>query len=493
MAFTQDTILTFLLKRNGKAKNSEFLSEFKGLLNCSDLEEKKQNRDLFKTFVNHVAVVKEIEGEKHIVLKKRYVHLLKEFQALRDQKTEFGEYPAVTPDSPGEQRGPCESEGAYRSNPANSKESSDLDNSKVQPLSNTNCDDCNCSTEPSAVELALERSVDMDSARLHTGTNILPCKVLQVNSSKDNEVSPSGHLFATDKVRATAPQKPFMLPLRMPPTTRPIIVDFPVVNAKDESSGTGSNDQDLEKSPRSKRRLFEEIQTPTSPHPERGLKNAKPTEEPKYSATVPLETSDHEWLVKSATGQWSQVHGLLLQDAQLALKKDFMSGFTVLHWAAKGGNLEMVGTIIELCQRDHTDFDINARSHGGYTALHIAAIHDHRRVMVLLVSDYGADIHIRDNNGKKPYHYLRQEVPADVRELLGEAQASPQEPVQEKSGDDHFAEISKGFSTIGRLFHKHKQRPGFQPVLEDVEDENEESLPRNRTFSDVFKQGLAPH
>ncbi|KAJ8408809.1 hypothetical protein AAFF_G00246270 [Aldrovandia affinis] len=207
----------------------------------------------------------------------------------------------------------------------------------------------------------------------------------------------------------------------MPPPPRQINPEVPELKVK--PSGTLNEDQDLEKSPRTKRRLFEEVLTPSSPHPRRAFKNAKPVDEPKYSATVPLESTEHEWLVKSATGHWSQVHGLLLQDAELAQKKDFMSGFTALHWAAKSGNSKMVRTIIDLCQRDHDDYDVNTKSHGGYTALHIAAIHNREEVMALLVQDYDANKNVRDNNGKKPYHYLQEGVSAEVRELLDEAVA----------------------------------------------------------------------
>ncbi|XP_064205933.1 ankyrin repeat domain-containing protein SOWAHA-like [Anguilla rostrata] len=516
MALTQETIMIYLLKRDGKAKNSEFLSEFKGPLNCSDLAEKKQNRDLFKTFVNNVAVVKEIDGEKHIVLKKRYSHLLKEIPTLTDQRTEFGESSDASPDAPAELSGPCDGEGNESSNLAKQKENSNLDNSNASPLADTDCGDSNSDSnsdkEPSPVERALQRSRDMDSVRLHTGTqnvsSIQSCKVLH-NSLKDNEAKPSvsqaGRTDGTAKSGATAPQKPYMLPLRMPPPpARKVIADVPEPGAKDKPPGTVNHGRELDRSPRTKRRPFEELQPPGSPHPRRCQKSAKPAEEAKYSATVPLESKEHEWLVKSAAGHWSQVHGLLLRDAELGLKKDFMSGFTALHWAAKGGHCEMVRTIVELCRRGRADFDVDARSHGGYTALHVAAIHDRRAAIVLLARDFGADVHVRDNGGKKARHYLRADAPDEVRELLGEPRAEPRERPQERDGgDEHLADVPRGLGTIGRLFQphaagprrRHRQRPGFLSVTcEDVEDEGEESPPRNRSFSDLFKHGaLAPH
>ncbi len=77
MALTQEAILNTLLEGKGKMKNSDLLFKFKELLNCSDPAEKKQNRDLFKTFVNNIAVVKDFPDAKYIVLRKVYKHLLK--------------------------------------------------------------------------------------------------------------------------------------------------------------------------------------------------------------------------------------------------------------------------------------------------------------------------------------------------------------------------------------------------------------------------------
>uniref|UniRef100_A0A8C2WIF7 Uncharacterized protein n=1 Tax=Cyclopterus lumpus TaxID=8103 RepID=A0A8C2WIF7_CYCLU len=103
-----------------------------------------------------------------------------------------------------------------------------------------------------------------------------------------------------------------------------------------------------------------------SPQLRRPAKSNKEPEEPnetRVSSLFPLEQSD-------------QVYGLLLRDNQLAEKRDFMSGFTALHWAAKCGNSEMLVKIIDLSRQGGVGVDINAKTHGGYTPLHIAALHD---------------------------------------------------------------------------------------------------------------------
>ncbi|CAB1316793.1 unnamed protein product [Coregonus sp. 'balchen'] len=255
----------------------------------------------------------------------------------------------------------------------------------------------------------------------------------------------------------------------------------------------GSTDQDAHRS-RTKRRPSSGSVGLSSPLPRRAVKITKPSDEPKYTSTVPLEEKEHEWLVRCAAGHWRQVYGLLLRDTQLAEKKDFMSGFTALHWAAKCGNSEMVGKIIDISRQGGMDLDVNARTYGGYTPLHIAALHDQEFVLAMLVREYGADVNIRDNCGKKPYHYLHKGISAEVKELLGDM-VQPQEVIQpEREELDIFPEFSKGLHTISRLFNphvekkkKHKQRPSFYSLVDDPREERDESSFNHRDDSDAFK------
>nr|XP_034980050.1 ankyrin repeat domain-containing protein SOWAHD-like [Zootoca vivipara] len=47
----------------------------------------------------------------------------------------------------------------------------------------------------------------------------------------------------------------------------------------------------------------------------------------------------------------------------------------------------------------------------GYTPLHIAALHGHRRLMELLIWTHGANQDIRDYSGRLAKHYLCVETP----------------------------------------------------------------------------------
>ncbi|KAG1962923.1 ankyrin repeat domain-containing protein SOWAHD [Pimephales promelas] len=196
--------------------------------------------------------------------------------------------------------------------------------------------------------------------------------------------------------------------------------------------------------------------------------------EAKDSDGIPLGSVKHQWLVKSATGGWRQIHSLLLQDPQLAEKRNFMSGFTILHWAAKSGNGEMVCKVIDLSRQSGAGIDVNAKSYDGYTPLHIAAIHSRERVCSLLVCEYGASTSIRDNSGKKPYHYLSQDVSTEIRKMLGDPRCLRQDARSDLKEHQNPSDLHKGFNTLSKLFQPHvaghkeksRRRPSFHFVRE---------------------------
>lgn len=137
------------------------------------------------------------------------------------------------------------------------------------------------------------------------------------------------------------------------------------------------------------------------------------------SSTVPLDPAEHDWIVKSASGSWLQVYGLFNQDPQLALRKDFISGNTVLHWFAKHGAIDMFHKFVVGARKAGVEIDFNIKSNGGYTPLHIAAIHGHQNVAAMLVEKLRANVKLRDNSGKRAWQYLNCNTSGEVWRLLG--------------------------------------------------------------------------
>uniref|UniRef100_A0A8C6LHA5 Sosondowah ankyrin repeat domain family member Ab n=1 Tax=Nothobranchius furzeri TaxID=105023 RepID=A0A8C6LHA5_NOTFU len=291
-----ESVLSFLLDRGGKVRNSELVNHFKSLISGGgDPAEKQHNRELFKRLVNSVAVVRQLDDVKFVVVKKRYQDFVKEDAEGDAQNAQMDESFARTPPV----RVPAEPD----------RRTTKEDNNKGRVEESRSLSD---STALRVLSLSGEQ----------------PCGAVMN--------PPGSHLVR----------------------------------------------------PQSKTRAADEAS--------------------KYSESVPLDPLAHEWLVKCAAGLWGQIYALMLRDTRLVQRKDFMSGFTALHWAAKAGNRDMVLKLMEISNRKDTRVNVNSKSHGGYTPLHIAAMHGHDEVMVLLVQHYGANVNERDNNGKKAFHYLQK-------------------------------------------------------------------------------------
>ncbi|KAF6133064.1 sosondowah ankyrin repeat domain family member B [Phyllostomus discolor] len=147
------------------------------------------------------------------------------------------------------------------------------------------------------------------------------------------------------------------------------------------------------------------------------------------SCAVPLDAREHEWIVKLATGSWIQVLALFWEDPQLALHKDFLTGYTALHWIAKHGNLRALQDLVSGTQKAGIALDVNVKSSCGYTPLHLAAIHGHQGVMKLLVQGLASRVNVRDSSGKKPWQYLSSNTSGEIWQLLGAPRGKPIFPV----------------------------------------------------------------
>lgn len=103
---------------------------------------------------------------------------------------------------------------------------------------------------------------------------------------------------------------------------------------------------------------------------------------------------------------------LIDKDRELIDKKDYFTGYAAVHWSVKHARNDVTRWLFGL------NADVNLRTNGGYTPLHIAAMHQRISSILLLVNDYGADINLRDYSGRKASHYLKLETPDEIKELL---------------------------------------------------------------------------
>ncbi|GAB0195828.1 ankyrin repeat domain-containing protein SOWAHA [Grus americana] len=467
---TPAAVLGFLQERGGRVRNTELVSTFRPLLEAGgDAAARAERRERFKAAVNAVAVVKERDGTKFVVLRRE----------LR---------PAPPPGDDG---------GAPVPAPDPIPDPvPDLDPVPIpDPVS-----------DPVSIPVPIPDPVP-------TG-RLSPAPPEEVPSPR--AVSELRGLFQGGGGGVPLPaggggsrreplSKPCMLPVRcvLPPTA----ATTTAVGPPEELGSPLSPPQP------------EEEAGSRSPGLRRGPKNHRASEE---VAAVPLEEAEHQWLVMVAGGQWTQqLHGLLLSDASLAARRDFISGFTALHWAAKSGNCDMVTNLIRAAEKGGVHVNVDARSHSGYTALHLAAIHGQEKIITMLVYSYHAKTDLRDYSGKKPHHYLKEGTSSAVRRLLGDPSLShnvePSVPIKKStklaasilsststflgviSDDMAFYDLTKGLrkpSSLNKLLaattgprRKPKTRGGFpsySSLSEVAEEEEEEVVVKRRPVSELF-------
>ncbi|KAM6071905.1 LOW QUALITY PROTEIN: ankyrin repeat domain-containing protein SOWAHB [Theristicus caerulescens] len=145
---------------------------------------------------------------------------------------------------------------------------------------------------------------------------------------------------------------------------------------------------------------------------------SSPRNVPSRGLLVPLGQREHAWLVAVSAGCWARVRGLFLEEPELALQRDFMSGFTVLHWLAKHGDGPGLQELAAAARQAGLALDVDARSGCGYTPLHLAAIHGHQLVIKVLVLQLGCQVQVRDSSGRRPWEYLGSSTSGEIWQLL---------------------------------------------------------------------------
>ncbi|XP_040470334.1 ankyrin repeat domain-containing protein SOWAHD isoform X1 [Falco naumanni] len=145
----------------------------------------------------------------------------------------------------------------------------------------------------------------------------------------------------------------------------------------------------------------------------------KPEQSPEV-LSLALDPLEHEWLLTVAQGDADNIIRLLDLDPSLLTRKDFVTGFTAIHWLAKHGHHESFIQVISHAQKRGYPVDVNIpTASGGLTPLHLAALQGHELLIKVLVGAYGADTSRRDHNGRKAWQYLRADTSRELKELAG--------------------------------------------------------------------------
>ncbi|XP_046725681.1 ankyrin repeat domain-containing protein SOWAHC isoform X1 [Silurus meridionalis] len=326
---SEASLLDYIHSSGGKVKNADLLKTFKQFVNHNDLLLRAKYREDFKVIIDRIAVCKTENGEKYLILKKKYKQLMQERESE----------PAVS------------GQGVKRKT------------NQVEW----------CVGPTITVTDARDRDRD-ESKDVHLQSGILKRNTNQVEWC----VGPT--ITVTDA--------------QEPDEGEDVTVDYHSVEnpepLSEENPEPTDTEDDLDKDSGSKSESEQEEESTGS----------------VGSANVALDPIEKEWIYSAACGRLSHLTQLLKQDASLANKKDFTSGFTALHWAAKHGKEDMAVAMAK------AGADVNIKAHG-YTPLHIAALHRHMHIFNLLVQTYGAKENVRDYSGHLASHYLNLQKAED--------------------------------------------------------------------------------
>lgn len=133
-------------------------------------------------------------------------------------------------------------------------------------------------------------------------------------------------------------------------------------------------------------------------------------------ALYPME---HVWMLSAVEGNYETIREFISADPHLLTRKDFISGYSVLHWLAKRGQDETLLKLLRYAESAGIPVNVNVRGSGGLTPLHVASMHRQYTVIKVLVGAFGANVDAMDYNGKRAWQYLKGDAPLEMKELLG--------------------------------------------------------------------------
>ncbi|NXB59030.1 SWAHB protein, partial [Struthidea cinerea] len=465
---SQEAVLDFLWAAGGRAPNTALLRHFQRFLRDPALTEqqRRERREYFKSLVNSLATVPPAAApgaSKDIVLRRRYRDLLD----------------AVPPRSLSP---PLPAAGLPSARPSRSRTpplplGPEMPPPYRPPLSRTDLPPSRSLPLLSAPEvLPLSRSLQAlpaspsSSPLLLSGPEVLPSTRLPPSQSRSLQQLPTRP--SPDLPRGSrgptprGPTQPQVLrlypcqsltlpsgPAILPPTRPPPPQSLP--QSRTLPSPSRSLQPPLARPPPSQSLLpaqgpavpqvpesqppeplpvfrsircqlaLTEVQgTPPSLHDDCGrqprsvLSKSSPRNAASRGPLVPLGQREHAWLVAVSAGCWAQVRALFLEEPELALQRDFISGFTVLHWLAKHGDGPGLQELAAAARQVGLALDVDARSGCGYTPLHLAAIHGHQLVIKVLVLQLGCQVQVRDGSGRRPWEYLGSSTSGEIWQLL---------------------------------------------------------------------------
>ncbi|XP_011056021.1 PREDICTED: ankyrin repeat domain-containing protein SOWAHB isoform X1 [Acromyrmex echinatior] len=392
-----EEIRNYLLENGGTARNHDLVKHFKRFL--TDPETRVEARNRFKEYVNTLATIKNEEGEKYLVLKKKYRQPFLDLSPPKQAGSPLATSNLTTPVSPLREPPP------YRPPPP-------------APLSPSSSNS-HVSLEESATPISTrEKNDESEPSSSMSSPPVPPRRKSQDKLKVENKEN-------VDRNRNSS---------------------LEAVIKEDEAIITTNSSSAEQLSVRERMQRFNRMASETDLHvrhndatiPARKRTDKGADEDDSASVASQLDGKSREWLVRASQGDYQALAKLAAEEPRLTRLKDPTSGYTALHWGAKHGN----ENIVKLIAGTYKDYikSVNETTNGGYTPLHIAMQFGHENIFNLLVQVYGANQDIRDYSGRKARQYLASQEAAVSQDTFHKIKARKK-----------HAEKDLGFLRIGSL------------------------------------------
>ncbi|XP_070694766.1 ankyrin repeat domain-containing protein SOWAHC [Pempheris klunzingeri] len=400
---TEQAVQEFLMERGGRVQQMELIDHFLSIWEKNDQSKEAADREVLKRVVDSVGFVKVENGVKFVCL-----------------NSEGSAESMMRTDTDGHDHAECNGNiqetvdnNCVNGNPENGEQTgaSSLDNGKQsndneQAAASSQNNKTNTSTPTSGGEVKLRERRRRESA-----------PVIGVPDLEQAPPAGSHNHQVRGARRVSKGSQRAML----------------ISCLSEDSALEGLDPVGDINTPKGSRRNFIELMMSSSPQVRRSLINrgsrlrdsvrsdgdsasllSSATDED--CASVTLDPLEHEWMLCASDGLWESLQPLLTVEPSLVAKRDFVTGFTCLHWAAKQGKAELLSQLLAFAKENATPVNVNVRSSAGYTPLHLAAMHGHSQVVRVLLSDWEADPEARDYSGRRAIQYLPPPLAANLQE-----------------------------------------------------------------------------
>ncbi|XP_053355117.1 ankyrin repeat domain-containing protein SOWAHC-like [Clarias gariepinus] len=464
---TQEAVLCFLTERGGRVKNTDLIDHFRSVVSC-DPERRAAVKGEIKSYVDRVAVVRVENGEKYVCLRKRFRGSVKRQE--EEEKDGLDNSSSAAAAVVLETSLSAEVTHGNRRDACLAPVIPDASQRHALDVPSENKDAKQEIPPVSGGASAGERT-PWDISQ--TNPDVKPEDKTRMGNAGAGNRSRSNTTTNKDDAQTTGECTPVSEPSPLPkavlnrqdlPTTH---ADSPTESRSERENGRSGGSpglcRDLREggthegrseshTPRGRRKSFRGSTVIGSPQVRRSVVHRHSRHSAKSdgestataqgedeSATATLDPVEHAWMMCACDGEWDSLRRMLDTDPGLVSKRDFVTGFTCLHWAAKLGKHELLAHIVNFARQRGVALDVNARSSAGYTPLHLAAAHNHVEVIKMLVGACDADVEARDYSGKKASQYLRDDVARDVLDIAGADAERTRDPVAELAGGDEAA------------------------------------------------------